>query len=125
MAFSNRVIQQAIKEQMRGRVPDLNRIKREQQEAERRRTLTCRWDTDKHGKVGYCVFIKDMYDREHKVYQFTGISRAMAGAVKSKVEQYSRVHKIELSTVSRNPSSFALKKIGNELDSLVNGNERG
>jgi len=76
MGFSNSVIQKAIKEQMRtGWVPDLNRIKREQQEAERRGQLLCRWDKDKQGRLCYLVYMQDMYGKDLPIHRFYQMRR--------------------------------------------------
>ena len=97
MGFSSRDIQKAIKEQMRGKVPDLNRIKRERLEEENRGRLKCEWDKDKDGERFFGVYIKDMYNRTHCVYSFYNTPPQKARMIQGRVEQYSRVNKIFLS----------------------------
>ncbi len=125
MGFSNKVIQQAIKEQMRtGRVPDLNRIKREQEEAERRGKLYCRWEKDKKLGLVYGVFMQDMYAHERKVHQFTNVSSVKANYINEKVSYFNRVHRNFLSSLTRNPSTTMIQKLQKDLDGMVLGNER-
>lgn len=118
MAFSNKVIQQAIKEQMRGRVLNLNRIKREQQEAERKGKLECSWNKDEKGRLFYGAYIKDMYDRRHCVYKFYNTSSSKAHMINAKIEQYNNVHRQFLSQMSRNPNTEMIKQIQQDFDRL-------
>ena len=116
MGFSNKVIQQAMREQMRGRVPDLNRIKREQQEAERKGKLECSWDKDKNGKLFYGVYLRDLYDKRQLVYKFYNTNTPKANMIKGKIEQYNATHRQLLSTMSRFPSTELLKRLHKDFE---------
>ena len=125
MGFSNSLIHKAIREQMRtGRVPDLNKMKREQQEAERRGTLSCCWNKDRQGRLCYGVYMEDMYGRELPIHKFYNVSSSMQSMIRDKVMRYSRMHKPILSQISRNPSQSLIQRVQKDLDEMVLGNER-
>ena len=124
MGFNSKVIHQAIKEQMRGRVPDLNRIKREQQEKELEGTLSCSWGKDKNGRLFYGVKIMTMYGKEMDVHKFYDVSQALAREIQEKVIRYNRTHKPLLVQLSRNQSVSLVKKVQKDLNELINVNER-
>lgn len=111
-----------MRERMKGGVPDMNRIKREQQEAERRGQLSCRWDKDRDGRLCYLVHMEDMYGREQKLHRFYDVSDSRARDINSKIAWYNRTHRVFLS--QWNPSVSNVKILQKELDGLVNGNER-
>jgi len=119
MGFSSKVIQQAIREQAKGKVPDLNRIKREQQEAERRGKLYCRWGKDRDGRLAFMVCMEDMYGREQKIFHFPNMSRAEAMAVKEKVDRYSRINRNLLASLARNPVTVSVRRIQNDLEQFL------
>lgn len=124
MGYSNRVIQKAIREQMRGKVPDLNRLKREEKEALRIAKLHCRWDTEK-GELCYKAFLYDLNNRELEICNFGNMSRAKAANVNNTIDFYNRTHKIILTRVSRDPRNVGMiKSVQKELSELVLGNER-
>ena len=118
MGFSSRDIQKAIKEQMRGKVPDLNRIKRERLEEENRGRLQCEWVKDEEGRPFYGVYLKDMYNRTHCVYGFYDVSSQKARMIQGRVEQYSRMNKIFLSQLSRNVTRDGVKRIHRDFDRM-------
>ena len=124
MAFNSRVMQQAIKEQMRGKVPDLNRIKREQQEAERLGKLSCRWDKDNKGKLCYAVYALALNGREISVHRFYNVSNVQVNVISNRINFYSRTHRVILSQLSRTQNRGIIDRVKRDLDELVNFNER-
>ena len=116
--FNNKVIRQAVREQARGRVPDLHRIKREQEAQERQGKLSCRWATEK-GKRCYMVSICDMYNREVPIVRAEGISEAMARKISSDVAQYNKTNRNRLSMVAKNPSPNNVKSLADHLERVV------
>ena len=116
--FSSKDIQKAIKEQMKGKVPDLNRIKRERLEEENRGRLQCEWVKDEEGRPYYGVYLKDMYNCTHCVYGFYDISSQKSRMIQARVEQYSRVNKIFLSQMSRNFNTDGVKRIHRDFDRM-------
>ena len=125
MGFSNSLMHKAIREQMRtGRVPDLNKMKREQQEAERRGMLSCRWNKDRQGRLYYGIYMEDMYGKELPIHKFYNVSSSIQSMIRDKVMRYSRMHRQVLSQLSRNQSTALVQKVQSDLDNLVLGNER-
>ena len=117
MGFSNKVIQQAIREQMRGKVPDLNRIKREMEAGK----LSCGWEKDQKGKLVYAVRLTDRHGMERTIHAFYNVKQNQVSMIRSKVEGYGRNYRIRLSQLSNMFNPQGIKQVQDDLDRLVYG----
>ena len=126
MGINSRVMNKAIKEHMRtGRIPDLQRLQREDREEQEMGKLSCNWDRDRSGKLCYSVFLYSQLHRNQiRVHSFPNIARNEVNRVNNLIQNYNRTHRNFLMTVSRNPNTTNLKNLQKELDTLVNAIER-
>lgn len=115
MGFNSRVIKQAIREQMMGRVPDLNRIKREQDAG----VLELFRGRDK--KEFFGIRIKDRYGNFIVVHKLYNVPPEKIGQLRGMVDRYSREYHIRLSQLSDTKNPAGLRQIQDDFDRMVYG----
>ncbi len=103
----------------RGRVPDMNRIRKERLAEEHIGKLACQWGKDNLGRSYYAVTLRDRSDNQHIVYKVYNASMPFTQTIRNGAEQYYRTHQPFLSQLGRNPTVQGLKRVERDLDMLL------